>query len=350
MKDANDLLNPPYPPSQEFSVLLEGSLDGLRRSCLIFTAWPMGLFEKTGSPLTSKQLAEAFGCHEDMMKLFCEALVEEGLLIKISNAYVNSQLSRTYLSSESPHYMKNTLKRMRSSANRWLKLSSILKRGPIMQERTAIFGDVWLNSIAEWAEVGSVASALNTLKENADVQSWRRVLDIGGGHALYSIGLTALNPDLEAYVFDLPRMVPIARKYTAKYGADHVHILPGDFYKDPVGSNYDAIFSSFNQSCTDPALIPILFDAAKEGGDVVLRRFRDETREGALRTLDWNLLGFEGKKIGSRPHSSDKVVDSAQYLEQLKKVGFEVLKIVPVDEISEMVFARKPQTNVESEQ
>jgi hypothetical protein len=54
-----------------------------------------------------------------------------------------------------------------------------------------------------------------------------------------------------------------------------------------------------------------------------------------------NLQGFEGKKIGSRPHSSDSFVNRETYLEELKASGLYVAGTFSVDEISEITFARK---------
>jgi hypothetical protein len=67
--------------------------------------------------------------------------------------------------------------------------------------------------------------------------------------------------------------------------------------------------------------------------------------EGALKKLDWNLIHFEGKKIGSKPHSGRKVIDRDEYSKLLKEAGLSILDIAPVDEMSEIIFARKPSGN-----
>lgn len=341
MKDVNNLLNPPIPRSKEFSNLLEDSLNGLRRYYIMHTACELKLFDHTASPKTSQALATELSLHETMTRLFCETLVELGLLNKISDTYINSQLASNYLSCDSPWCMTATLKHMKANADSWANLKEILKNGPILHDKKEIFGDNWLVSIAEWAEAGSVSDALNVIKDNLDIKRWRKLLDLGGGHGLYAIAFTALNTDLEAFVFDLPRIVPLTRRYIENYAAKRVSVIPGDFYKDDIGNGYNAVFSSYNQSCSDPALIHKIVHAVKPDGDVILRRFKDDCREGALKTLNWNLLSFEGKKIGSKPHSSDTVVGREEYLKHLEAAGLKILKVVPVDYMSEMVFARK---------
>jgi precorrin-6B methylase 2 len=349
MKDAKNLLVPSTPNSKEYSSLLYCSLEGLKRFNLIITAYDAGLFELSATPKTAQTLAAELGSsNEIMVQLFCDALVEVGLLTKSNGEYVNSPLTATYLCKDSPHYMQYSLQNMKSNADRWALLPSILKNGPIMQKRDGFFGSNWLYSIAEGAEAGSVANTLNVVTAHVDPKRWCRLLDLGGGHGLYAIGFTALNPKLDAYVFDLPKAIPITQEYIKAYNADNVHVIPGDFNKDNIGQEYDAVFSSFNQSCFDPAFIPKIVQALAPNGDVILRRFKESTRTGALATLDWNLHGFEGKKIGSKPHSSDSIVDRETYLNHLAASGLEVLGTFTVDEISEITFARKPKIEVDS--
>jgi hypothetical protein len=345
MKDPKTLLTPPSIRSKAFAALMENALQGLERFYLLTTAWDSNLFEHTVTPKTAHELAHALNYHEAMTVMFCDALVEMGVLAKSGDAYVNTPLAQTYLTPSSEHYLTYTLHNMKRNADRWTQLPKLLKNGPIMQERTELFGENWLLSIAEWAQAGSVSDTINAVKPHVNWQNWRRLLDLGGGHGLYAIAFTALNPQLEAFIFDLPRVVSVTRKYVEEYNVQNVHILPGDFYHDSIGQDYDVVFSSFNQSCSDPTLIPKIVNAVKPGGDVVLRRFKDSDREGALKTLDWNLLAFEGKQLGSKAHSAGPIVEREAYLDKLKQAGLEVQEIVSVDAFSEIIFARKPTPN-----
>jgi hypothetical protein len=343
MKQAKNLLIPSSPKFEEFSSLINNSIDGLKRYNLILTALDAKLFEHTSTPKTACALADELGdYHKTMVSLFCEALVEIGLLVKQNDVYVNSPLTQTYLCDTSPHYMSHALQNMKLNANHWSLLPVILKNGPIMQERKTRFGENWLKGIAEWAEAGSVFTTLKVITTHLKAERWRKLLDLGGGHGLYAIGFTALNPALEAFVFDLPAVMPVTEEYIDAYNAKRVHFLSGDFYKDDIGQGYDAIFSSFNQSCSDPVLVTKIVQALAPGGEVILRRFKDSSREGALKILDWNLQGFEGKKIGSKPHSSDTAVNRGDYLKQLEASGLKILGTFPVDENSEITFAHKP--------
>jgi protein-L-isoaspartate O-methyltransferase len=345
MKQINNLLNPSFPRSQAFSTLIKKSQEGMKRYYLIMTAWDEGLFECTVTPKTSQEIAQQMGYHEAMTQMFCDALTEVGLLLKEEDKYSNSPLTRNYLTKSSSRYMSHSLENMKENAKHWSQLPKLLRDGPIIKEKSKVFGEDWIVRIAEWAEAGSVFNTIKVVTNYLNVHRWKRLLDIGGGHGLYSIAFAALNPELEVFVFDRPQITPITCRYIDEYEAQRVHMISGDFYTDSIGEGYDAIFSSFNQSCFDPELIPKLVKALKPNGDLVLRRFKDNSREGALKVLDWNLVQFEGKKIGSKPHSSGKIVDRDEYLENLEASGLIVLDIVHVDEMSEIVFARKPSTS-----
>jgi SAM-dependent methyltransferase len=70
--------------------------------------------------------------------------------------------------------------------------------------------------------------------------SARRLLDIGGGHGLYSIKFCRRYPGLSATIFDSRGPLATAREMmSAEKMADRVRLQEGDFLKDDLGSGYD---------------------------------------------------------------------------------------------------------------
>lgn len=68
----------------------------------------------------------------------------------------------------------------------------------------------------------------------------KRLLDIGGGHGLYSLAFSSKYPKLTATVFDFPQALNSARAYIAASGMDdRVSVQEGDFLKDDLGRGYD---------------------------------------------------------------------------------------------------------------
>jgi hypothetical protein len=140
LKNPKDLLTSLSPNSSEFTSLITGSVEGLKRYYVIVTALDTGLFESTIMPKTAKAIAEELGSyHPLMVEMFCDALAEMGLLTKQEDKYVNSNLASTYLCQKSSHYMENTLQNLKKSVDRWATLQAYSKMVPIMQKRDRSF-------------------------------------------------------------------------------------------------------------------------------------------------------------------------------------------------------------------
>lgn len=68
----------------------------------------------------------------------------------------------------------------------------------------------------------------------------RHLLDVGGGHAMYSIALCRRYAQLSATVFDSPQALQAARaNIDAAKLHDRMRVQAGDFLHDQLGSGYD---------------------------------------------------------------------------------------------------------------
>lgn len=68
----------------------------------------------------------------------------------------------------------------------------------------------------------------------------RRLLDVGGGHGLYSIMLCKRHPQLVATIFDSPK--PLEQTKTiieSEQMSKRISVQPGDFFVDDLGKGYD---------------------------------------------------------------------------------------------------------------
>lgn len=67
-----------------------------------------------------------------------------------------------------------------------------------------------------------------------------RLLDVGGGHAMYSIALCQKHPQLRAVVFDSAQALTTGRASIGAAGmADRVIVQEGNFLKDDLGAGFD---------------------------------------------------------------------------------------------------------------
>ncbi len=112
----------------------------------------------------------------------------------------------------------------------------------------------------------------------------RTLIDVGGGHGLYSIELCRRHPQLSATVFDLPQTLPAAREAIA--GArmeDRVAVRAGDFWEDDLGGGYDValVFNIVHANLPDrnAELLRKVAAALEPGGLVViLDQLTDDVR------------------------------------------------------------------------
>jgi SAM-dependent methyltransferase len=112
-----------------------------------------------------------------------------------------------------------------------------------------------------------------------DLNGVRRLLDIGGGPGTYARAFLDTYPQLqEVSIFDLPFALAVASERLAGFKRrDAVHLVPGDFHHDPLGSGFDAIWISQVLHSQDEAgcrrLIGKAIQALNPGGRLFIHEF-----------------------------------------------------------------------------
>ncbi len=377
-----DLMQKPEIDFDRFFKFIDSSIQGLKEYKLIVSALELGVFEALKSPLSAEELAEKLGCDPLLMPHFCEALHSLGFLDRFEEGmnkeeekaqigkidaiasqdtgksetgsedhyngtknseavYLVSELSATYLLESSPFSQQHYLAERIRNVERWARIPQIMKQGPDIVEKGPFFGEI-VHCMAENARCGLLQETVKVVMENVDFTNVKRLLDIGGGHGLYAIAFSKLNEGLQAFVFDLPPVTGETGYFIEKYGASRVDTIPGDFFKDEFGSDYDLIFSSFNPGGKVPSLIPKLAEALNPGGIFITRQMPDEKiKSSPLLSLDWNLWTFEGVKKGGSGYSFENSVPFNEYIELLGNYGLEVFRALDMTDGSRIVFARK---------
>lgn len=379
-----DLMQKPEVDADRFFKLVDSSVQGLRECRLIATAFELGVFEALKFPLSAGALAEKLGCDPVLMPHFCEALHSLGFLDRFEEGayeeeesaqilkkdadedmdkgeseeeaegkdsghgeknsgavYLVSELSATYLLESSPFSQQHYLAERLRNVELWTRLPQIMKSGPEIVEKGPFFGEV-VHCMAENARCGLLQETVRVVLENVDFTNVKKLLDLGGGHGLYAIAFADLNENLQAFVFDLPSVTKETSYFIEKYRASNVDTIPGDFFKDEIGSGYDLIFSSFNPGGKVPSLIPKIAEALNPGGVFVTRQVPDEKmKSNPLLSLDWNLWTFEDVKKGGSGYSFENSVPFTEYIEMLGSYGLEVFRALDMKDGSRIVFAWK---------
>ena len=398
---AAELMQKPEINSDRFFKLIDSSIQGLKEYKLIISALELGMFEALKTPLSARDLAEKLGCDPLLMPHFCGALYNLGLLDRFEEGafeeegnvlskekaekrdldsegrygyksedeseekseeksedrsesqiqsdgarngtavYLVSEISAAYLLESSPFSQQHYLAGRLRNVELWNHLPQIMKSGPEIFERGTYFQEV-VHSMAENARCGMLQETVKTVTEHVDFEKVKKLLDLGGGHGLYAIAFAKLNENLRAFVFDLPPVTEKTKEFIEEYGASNVSVIPGDFFKEEIGDEYDLIFSSFNPGGKVPSLIPKLAEALNPGGIFVTRQMPDEKMESSpLLSLDWNLWTFEGVKKGGSGYSFENSIPFTEYIGMIGNYGLEVFHQLDMKDGSRIVFARK---------
>ena len=333
LQKPDPVVNPPLAP-------LENRFAGLRAFQAIMAAHELSLFSRLEEPRAARELAAENGWDPHLCTLLCEALAAEGLLVQDNDRFSLSEYSRVYLLPGSPFYQGSALAFLRHLSRLWSDLPVIMERGPVVFEKEKLFHDLIIPSMADMTRCGLVQEVCSQVAAIPGFREARSLLDIGGGHGLYAIAFSFLNPDLQAVVFDLPHVCRKTEEFIRAYGADRVTTLSGDFNRDDIGTGYDIIFSSSNPGGKDPSLIGKIAQSLNPGGLYINKQVSDTAPEDPLASLEWNLWTFEGMQKKRRYHF-DHSVPLAEYNDRLCECGFEILETRDLDQHSTMVIAMK---------
>lgn len=188
------------------------------------------------------------------------------------------------------------------------------------------------------AIAGAIAEALPLAQDRP-----LRLIDVGGCHGAYSMALAQRYPLLSATVYELPRVVPVARELVAEAGMPgQVAVQEGDFQCEELGAGYDLalVFGVLNGEppAGRPALIRKVYSALNPGGWIVLRDFvldpdRAGPPEAALFAMQM-LLATESGGLDTR----------ADWDAWLADAGFTGIREIPLPDWigSALVAAHKP--------
>lgn len=177
----------------------------------------------------------------------------------------------------------------------------------------------WLDERPERWETAQAAFELTAeligddIAATLDIPADAAVLDVGGGHGLYSIAICDRHPTATATIFDEEPVRDLAKGHVSAAGlADRISFEVGDYERDSFGSGYDVslVFNVVhgNDRETNERLFEKLADAVKPDGQVaILDQFGDESRASISNTgtrfLDLTYL----VSLGGRTYHTETV-------------------------------------------
>jgi SAM-dependent methyltransferase len=265
------------------------TLRAFRASTVLMACAELGVFELlVNGPLTDIEVANALSADTRGVSLLLNAAAALEFLTKREGRFANTPMTDSCLAHRDANYIGDILKLDGAFYRRWGHLVSAVKTGqrPVENTRDEDAGD-WVCDfeLAMYKMAQPVAPVIAdalALPEDRPV----RVLDVGGGHGAYSIALARRYPRLNATVFELPLVVPVAREIIAQAGmSERVSVQEGDFQRDDLGNGYDValVFGVLNgeSEAGRAVLLARVHACLKPGGWIAIREYvLDSDRAG----------------------------------------------------------------------
>lgn len=219
-------------------------IDAFRRSKTLFTAVSLGVFEALQEgPAEARSLAARLGADEGALERLLDACVGMGLLRKRDGAYASEPVAETYLCDQSPWSMTGYVRYSDEALfPMWAHLEDAVREGT--HRWTQTFG--WQGSLFDhffktearqrsflrgmhgFGQLGSPA-----VVAAFDLSRFRHLADLGGATGHLAIAACERYGQLRATVFDLPRVIGMAREYVdASAARGRIETRAGDFFAD----------------------------------------------------------------------------------------------------------------------
>jgi SAM-dependent methyltransferase len=319
------------------------TIRGYQPSRILLTAVELDVFtavDRSGAPAKVEQLASELKTDPRATEALLDALVALGLLTKRKGAFENAPVAKRFLVAGSSDDATTALRHNLSLWATWSTLTECVRAGHAVRIREMRDrGDDWTVPFIAAMHRNAAFRAPLVVKA-VGAEGVKRLLDVGGGSGAYSIAFASANPALQAEVFDLPTVLPIAEKHIAEAGlAARVRTRAGDLRTDGLGSDHDLVLLSAICHMLSPDenrdLLRRAARALRAGGRVVIQDHvmnaeKTEPRSGALFAINM-LVGT----AGGGSYSEE------EYASWLREAGFAQVRRIQLPGPSDLMVAQR---------
>ena len=227
---------------------IETNISGYKRHMILTSALKMGLFdhlEKCGVS-SREEIVSSLPLCGMLSRSYLNALVSMNLLVVEGEKYQNSQICRDFLTKKSPYYQGDLILGNSKSGSRWDLLSEAMQSSDGMAKSSGPGPSIdHLNTLAQRVIQGEAQALTTWISELPGFSGMKKMLDIGGGHGLYTIGICQMNPDIKGVILDQPHVTDLTKMYIQKYDMERrILSKPGDIRTEVYKPEYDIILIS----------------------------------------------------------------------------------------------------------
>jgi precorrin-6B methylase 2 len=223
---------------------------GFWASKTLLSAVELELFTDLGDEArTGAEIGDRLGLHRRARFDFLDSLVSLGLLERDGDGpqacYRNTPDTAAFLDKNQPSYVGGILEMANSRLyGFWDNLTEALHTGKPQNETKSggdFFGVLYADEkrLEEFLRgmQGIQTGNFLALLEQLDFSAATSLCDVGGGNGTLCGLAVQRHPHLNATVFDLPPVVPVAERHLSDMGVgDRVHVVAGDFFADDLPS------------------------------------------------------------------------------------------------------------------
>ncbi|MCD4676847.1 MAG: hypothetical protein K8S18_12770 [Desulfobacula sp.] len=287
--------------------------------------------------LELNEIASKCEADPDRIEPLLDACISLGLLEFENKKYRNSHFSLVYFVEGKRFYVGDFLTLMNNESIQWFQLPDLIRGKERKKIELPGLKSEYKTFITAMNSIGLLGEA-EALKDMVDLSGCKTMTDAGGGSGLYSITLCQKYPHLTATILDVKDTLEVTKELIENHKEKKQIILKeGDFMKDPLGKNVDAVLLSdviYGHSDAKILLQNAWNSLAVNGMLVVRGYYANPKKSGPL----FGSL-FAVKQMVDDPQR--KIMTISMLENNVSDIGFENIKVAPLTEYSFILTCKK---------
>ncbi len=247
-------------------------------ACVLVAGAELGVFDiLSEQSMTAENLAGRLDTDVRATTMLADALTAMEFLTKDENEYSPATGIAELLTEAGPNSVRAMVRHLANCLRNWAQLAKVIESGRPAEYAASIRGpQADLTAFIEAMDEISRSVAPGLLKAIGP-PTFSHLLDLGGGPGTWTIEFLRLVPGARATLFDLPDVIPIARRHIAAAGLDtRVTFVPGNFEVDetlPRGADLTWVSAivHMNSRQENRQLFAKTHAAMADGGRILIR-------------------------------------------------------------------------------
>lgn len=249
-------------------------------ACVIIAGADLDIFTILHArPMNAARLAARAKCDARAAAILLDALVALGLLAKGKErrpVYRVPPAVVGVLTETGAQCMLGTVRLLGECLRNWGQLAAVARSGKPAPRNPSVRGTCGdQESFIRAMHEASLPLAAPLISDLGPLK-FSHLLDLGGASGTWTIAFLQQNPHARATIFDLPEVIPMARRTLTKAGlAERVEFVAGSYSRDALPPGADLAWVSAivhqNSRAQNRAMFAKVFSALTPGARILIR-------------------------------------------------------------------------------